>query len=297
MRTKEIRPRLDPESCAICGRRLLQGEMQTRFVAPDGSRHVVCELCVPRADRARWVRERDGEQPLGPPPPPTRRPGLMRRVVDWFAGVEQPVDDTLEVPGSAERAASESIGLKGEVERARRRSRLPKVDDGRVEHGEGREQASATHVQQPRTVTAVPTDEEAKLQRGLELFNHSQFPRTIAGLTRSLGLPQVAVLHAGGNSVEIFVAWGISWYSYRVDLGDATEPVELSGRGNDSAELNGVVGEWNVIADEGGVLVLRPGQVLPAEPEPDPAPEPAAAPAAAERENDAHDTATDEVGA
>jgi hypothetical protein len=263
MRTKEIRPSLDPETCAICERRLLQGEMQTRFVAPDGSRHIVCELCVPRADRARWVRERDGEQPLGPPPPPARRPGLIRRIVDWFAGVEAPADDAIEAPGAASRqpATTEVAGLKGEVERARRRSRLPQVDEAPDDRAGPHEGHAPVRPSQHRTVTAVPTDEDAKLQRGLELFNHSQFPRTIAGLTRSLGLPQVAVLHAGGNSVEIFVAWGISWYSYRVDLGDSTEPVELSGRGNDSAELDDVVGEWNVIADEGGVLVLLPGQI------------------------------------
>jgi hypothetical protein len=256
MRTKEIRPTLDPETCAVCERRLLQGEMQTRFVSPDGSRHIVCELCIPRADRLRWVREREGEQPLGPLPPAPRRPGMMRRVIDWFGGADQgdrlDDDEAARVAGATTGDATDRMAA-----RQRRRSRLPKIETPQPEADrKARVEVPAQPVRQ-RNVTAVPTDEEAKLQRGLELFNHSQFPRTIAGLTRSLGLPQVAILHAGGNSVEIFVAWGISWYSYRVDLGDATEPVELSGRGNDSAELGDVVGEWNVIADEGGVLVLN----------------------------------------
>lgn len=256
MRTKEIRPRLEPETCAICERRLLQGEMQTRFVSPDGTRRIVCELCIPRADRLRWVREREGEQPLGPLPPAPRRPGMMRRVIDWFGGADQGAGLEGE-KGERTTGATTGDATDRMAARQRRRSRLPKIEASQPEADRKPRVESSAQPVRPRNVTAVPTDEEAKLQRGLELFNHSQFPRTIAGLTRSLGLPQVAILHAGGNSVEIFVAWGISWYSYRVDLGDATEPVELSGRGNDSAELGGVVGEWNVIADEGGVLLLQ----------------------------------------
>lgn len=284
MRTKEIRPTLDPETCAVCGRRLLQGEMQTRFVAPDGTRHVVCELCIPRADRARWVRERDGEQPLGPRPPAQRRAGSFRRMIDWFGGAQPgraEEDDELAFEAAVPPPEDAEPGIQAQPRGRERRSRLPNLNvpqpgfsqKGRQPRGE---QPSQPKPAQP-LVTAVPTDEEAKLQRGLELFNHSQFPRTIAGLTRSLGLPQVAILHAGGNSVEIFVAWGISWYSYRVDLGDATEPVELSGRGNDSAELAGVVGDWNVIVDEGGVLVLKLADAAP-EPAKTEAEEPATQP-------------------
>ena len=62
MAVKEVRPHLDPESCSICGRRLLQGEQVNFYVAPDSSRRVVCELCVPRAERVRWAREREGEE-------------------------------------------------------------------------------------------------------------------------------------------------------------------------------------------------------------------------------------------
>lgn len=260
MRTKEIRPSLNPETCAVCGRRLLQGELQTRFVAPDGVRHVVCELCLPRAERARWVREREGEQPLGPRPTPKKRSGRMRRMIEWFGGAEQEesvFDEELDLPVEPESEADDKISPAFQPRARERQSRLPKIELPPLRESHPPERGASASPR--RDVTAVPTGEEAKLQRGLELFNHSQFPRTIAGLTRSLGLPQVAILHAGGNSVEIFVAWGISWYSYRVDLGDSTEPVELSGRGNDSAELDDVVGEWNVMADEGGILVLKLG--------------------------------------
>ena len=60
MAAMEVRPKLDPETCSICVRRLLQGEQVNFYVAPDSSRRVVCELCVPRAERVRWVREREG---------------------------------------------------------------------------------------------------------------------------------------------------------------------------------------------------------------------------------------------
>lgn len=268
MRTKEIRPWLDPEACAVCGRRLLQGEALTRFITPDGEKRTVCELCVPRADRARWMRERAGEQPLAPRPTKPRRPGIVQRIGDWFAGADRSSDELDIHPADLDPeeplppVAVDDTPIGDRLEQRALRSRLPKIEP----RGDAPPRRAVTvkpsgGQTEPRNVTAVPTDEEAKLQRGLELFNESQFPRTVAGLTRSLGLPQVAILHAGGNSVEIFVAWGISWYSYRVDLGDATEPVELSGRGNDSAELDDSVGEWNVVADAGGVLMLKPGSV------------------------------------
>ena len=94
----------------------------------------------------------------------------------------------------------------------------------------------------------------------------SQFPRTIAGLTRSLGDPQVAAVNDSDNSIEVFVGWDIAWYSYRVSLGDATEPVEQSGRGNDTIELADRITDWNAAADGFGRLFLtEPGAASPAE--------------------------------
>ena len=94
----------------------------------------------------------------------------------------------------------------------------------------------------------------------------SQFPRTIAGLTRSLGDPHVAAVNDADNSIEVFVGWDIAWYSYRVSLGDATEPVEQSGRGNDQIELADRIKNWNAAADGFGRLFLtEPGGDSPAE--------------------------------
>jgi hypothetical protein len=112
----------------------------------------------------------------------------------------------------------------------------------------------------PRDVAAVPTGPESRLQRGLELFNTSQFPRTIAGLSRSLGDPQVSAVNAvGGTAVDIWVGWDLAWYSYRVTLGDPTEPVEQSGRGNDIDELAHENLDWNAGADGFGRLFILNG--------------------------------------
>lgn len=235
--TKEVRGKLDPETCAVCGRRLLQGENVNWFIAPDASRRPVCELCAPRADRARWVREREGEEVLQLRPARAARGGFARRVLDFFSGAEEDelADSLSEVTGDQ--------GSRRQARASRRRERH-EID---------------TQLQQPpRNVQAVPIGTGSRLEQGLHLFNESQFPRTIAGLTRSLGEPKVrAMLDPGDDTaVDVYVGWEIAWYSYRVDLGDATEPVEQSGRGNDVAELGDKINRWNAFADEYGRLYM-----------------------------------------
>lgn len=240
MAVKELRPRLNPETCAVCGRRLLQGEEAHWYVAPDSSRRVVCELCVPRAERAQWIRERDAEEVVKLRPARARRAGFLKRVGQFFGTGEEDRFELDDAPRGGSEAGAQPA-------RNRRRGR-----------GRRREPSeSPVVVNEPRSVRAVPTGPTARLAQGLELFNASQFPRTIAGLSRSLGDPQVAAVNGPDNNVDIYVGWDIVWYSYRVDLGDATEPVEQSGRGNDTAELADVVSEWNSFADDYGRLALR----------------------------------------
>lgn len=244
MAVKELRPHLDPESCSICGRRLLQGEPVNVYVAPDSSRRVVCELCVPRAERVRWAREREGEEIVQLRPARSERAGIMRRVADFF-GASEPAEED-DFAGGAARPERESRRRT----RADRRSARAGVDSESPEF----ETAS-------RDVLAVPTEPESRLDRGLELFNMSQFPRTIAGLSRSLGEPQVCAINAvDGTAVDIWVGWDLAWYSYRVTLGDPTEPIEQSGRGNDIDELASEVESWNAAADGYGRLFLLGGE-------------------------------------
>jgi predicted Fe-S protein YdhL (DUF1289 family) len=249
MAMKELKPRIDPETCSICGRRLLQGESVNWYVAPDSSRRAVCELCVPRAERVRWVREREGEEIVQLRPTRGDRPGLLSRISEFFGAGETSESDDF----------AERVGPARPDQENRRKDRASRR--------RGREEAAPPPPVQTRDIRAIPTEPEARLEQGLELFNLSQFPRTIAGLTRSLGDPLVAAVHADDNSVEVFVGWDIAWYSYRISLGDATEPVEQSGRGNDSAELSGQISEWNAAADGFGRLFLtEPGAASAADP-------------------------------
>lgn len=232
MDVKTTKPKLDPETCSICGRRLLQGEAVNWYVAPDSSRRPVCELCVPRAERVRWVREREGEEIVQLRPSRGRSGGFMRRAMEFFGASEpQEEDDFAMEVGSAPSPER----------RTRRRERT----------------TEPTLAVPPRDIRAIPTEPEARLQQGIELFNISQFPRTVAGLTRSLGDPLVAVVNHEENFVDVFVGWDIAWYSYRVSLGDAEGSVEQLGRGNDSAELIGVVTDWNAGADGFGHVYLK----------------------------------------
>jgi hypothetical protein len=107
-----------------------------------------------------------------------------------------------------------------------------------------------------RHIRAVPTTAEVKIERALETFNDSEHPRTIAGIARTLGTPWVHASPDGGapSEVTIVVAWELSWYRYRVDLGDEHEPILLLEKGDELAELEEPLRNWNAVADENGRL-------------------------------------------
>lgn len=217
----ELRPKLDFETCAVCGRTLLLGERFERFIAPDGSRNAVCDLCTPRATRARWIRETAADDTPVPRAPAMPRTGLLARIRGAFA----------------------QRGVSSSRHRGERDAQRPR---------------SATPPMQKRDVRAVPTTAEVKIERGIELFNSSQFPRTIAGLTRSLGQPQVAAWIESPAVVAIVVAWDITWYEYAVDLADTTDPAALTSRGTDMVELGERVTQWNIQVDADGHLTPPP---------------------------------------
>ena len=52
------------------------------------------------------------------------------------------------------------------------------------------------------------------------------------------------------------VAWELSWYRYRVDLGDAVEPVALLAKGDELAEIDEDLHNWNAALDDEGHLVI-----------------------------------------
>ncbi|MEA2436868.1 MAG: hypothetical protein QOF65_1424, partial [Thermoleophilaceae bacterium] len=58
------------------------------------------------------------------------------------------------------------------------------------------------------------------------------------------------------SEVSITVAWELSWYRYRVDLGDADDPVTLLAKGQELEELDGSMRDWNATALADGKLAV-----------------------------------------
>ena len=86
-----------------------------------------------------------------------------------------------------------------------------------------------------------------------DLFNASQYRRTVGGIGKSLGEPRVSVVPLSGVNAEVVVtvAWDISWYQYRVSP-DSDNPVRLEERGHDPDELEGPFTDWNAHMDDDG---------------------------------------------
>jgi hypothetical protein len=100
------------------------------------------------------------------------------------------------------------------------------------------------------------TDDEIALVEAADLFNASQFRRTITGVAKALGDPRVSIVQLSGVNAEMVVtfAWDISWYQYRVQP-EAAQPVRLEERGHDISDLEAGFTEWNARLDETGRLM------------------------------------------
>jgi hypothetical protein len=100
------------------------------------------------------------------------------------------------------------------------------------------------------------SDEELALVEAAELFNQSAFRRTVTGVAKALGPPQVSVVPLSGVNAETVVtfAWDISWYQYRI-APESGQPVRLEERGHDLDELDPSYAAWNAYLDDSGRLV------------------------------------------
>jgi hypothetical protein len=100
------------------------------------------------------------------------------------------------------------------------------------------------------------TDDELALVEVADLFNASQFRRTITGVSKALGDPRVSIMPLSGVNSEMIVtfAWDISWYQYRIQP-EAAQPVRIEERGHDINDLDSAFTEWNARLDERGRLM------------------------------------------
>jgi hypothetical protein len=229
MAPKEIRPETETISCAVCGRRLLRGERPEIYLA-GGERRTVCELCTVRANHQGWIRESAGPQ-LGHRGTgrEERRPRFrrLRSRREHGGGNGR--------PAAVDRPASEAGGDHDPASGG--------VGDGRSER---------------RNVYAVPTSDELKAARALELFNASEHTRTVAGVARSLGTPAVVIRPSAEHAsvVHITVVWELCWYRYEVELAsEAGHAVRLIEQGSELSELPGDQ-PANAAADDRGLLVM-----------------------------------------
>jgi hypothetical protein len=243
---KELRPIHDDVSCDVCGRTILKGERTEAYQSADGRRYVVCELCTARAEDLGWIRASVADEAFARAPRPEPRRSLLGRLRKRAA--PEPEQPAAEAPPEAhpEGYEQESNGAEPAEEPQPEQAPPPQ-----------RPKAERSRPKDPRHVRAVPTTVEAKVERSLDLFNASEHQRTIAGLARTLGGPWVAAVPSveQPSFVTVVVAWELSWYRFRVDLGDAADPVTLAANGEEVDQIDETLRDWNATIDDEGRLV------------------------------------------
>jgi hypothetical protein len=239
---RQVRAIDEPVACDVCGRTMLKGERTEPYLAPSRERKLVCSLCAPRAQQEGWIRESGSPAtPALPPREPDRK--KRRRLGRRNAGAARAPSREPQPPDAQPSASppepvwSDSEEKPAPAAESHRRSRL------------GRD---------PRHVRAVPTNAQLKLERAIDLFNASEHLRTVTGLSRTLGQPQVSATTSSDSAAEVLltVAWDISWYQFVVDLSDARDPVRVENKGHEIDELPEEARSWNGRVEQNGTLAI-----------------------------------------
>jgi hypothetical protein len=269
MATRSIVTSQPDVACDVCGRRLLRGETPDTFLAGSELR-TVCELCAPRAAQEGWRRGSESEA-LGMRPPRGRR-GVS--LLDRLRALREPgprrvgprerrADELFDVASGEQPGGYEEAGPHGE----------PGAYGEPEPYGEpatyerdlylgavAAERAGAEHASAPGQGAEAPLAGGGVQDRGalraLEVFNHGEQPRRVAGVSRSLGEPSVSVRAIAGSEgrYAIVVAWELCWYRYEVDLEDELAGVCMVEKGTELDELPAEDRLGNVAADERGRL-------------------------------------------
>jgi hypothetical protein len=97
---------------------------------------------------------------------------------------------------------------------------------------------------------------EQQMVEAADIFNSSDYRRTVGGIAKSLGEPRASIVPLSGVSGELIVtvAWDISWYQYRVTP-ESAQPVRLAERGHELGELDLSYQRWNAHIEADGRLV------------------------------------------
>ena len=120
--------------------------------------------------------------------------------------------------------------------------------------GASRRPVSETLVAEP-ILRRLSGEEQASVEAAA-VFNSSDGLRTVEGISRSLGEPEVSIVLLSGTTGEVVItfAWEISWYQYRISR-EAAQPVRLAERGLEVGELDEKFTVWNAHFEQGtGVL-------------------------------------------
>jgi hypothetical protein len=97
---------------------------------------------------------------------------------------------------------------------------------------------------------------EQQMVEAADIFNASDYRRTVGGIAKSLGEPRASIVPLSGVSGELVVsvAWDLTWYQYRVSP-DSAQPVRLAERGHELSELDAKYQSWNANIEDDGRLV------------------------------------------
>ena len=122
--------------------------------------------------------------------------------------------------------------------------------------GISRASAAEEPLAQQEPILRRLSDEEIALLEAADIFNASDYRRTVGGIVRSLGLAQASIVPLSGTSGElaVTVAWDLSWYQYRISP-DSAQPVRLERRGHELDELDAGFKVWNAHVEDEGRLV------------------------------------------